>query len=145
MAWLHYRVCLGWLGSAVSTPLTPTHTQSFRKCDNIYYRPNWFTAIDKWLIKDLCTLLYASPQSELFYQWAICLHDKYCAGSVRGARIRISVNSFCRQSQPHMEKCDSHYPSDSSEAVALGYYSPLQTRKLRVVLGTGHGRFPPSH
>lgn len=66
-------------------------------------------------------------------------------GSVRGARIWISVNTFCLPSRPHVEKCDSHYPSDSSEAVDLRYCSPLQPRKTKVVLGIGRTRFPPSH
>lgn len=118
---------------------------SFRKCDKTECMSKLFTTIDRWLIQNLCMHQYASEQSDLFYQWAICSHDKYCAGSVKGAGIWISAYSFCRQTRPHMEKCDSHYPSDSSEAVALGYYSPLQTRKLRVVLGTGCARFPPSH
>lgn len=122
---------------------TNTHTHSFGKCNKIYCMTKLVHCNGQTVIERLA---YASIYiNQMFYQRAVRLHDKYCAGSVKDARIRISVNSFCRQARPHMEKCDSHYLSDSSEAVALGYCSPLQTRKRRVVLGTGRLRFPPSH
>lgn len=101
------------------------------------------TALDGRLIRGLSASMCISTVRSINEQYA-CM-TTIAHGSVRGARIRISVNSFCLLSRPHVEKCDSHYPSDSSEAVDLRYCSPLQPRKPKVVLGIGRARFPPSH
>lgn len=144
MNWLYDRVCLGWFGSAVSTPLTPTHTQFFGKSAKIY-----------------CMTRLVHCNRQMFN-----LRTVYGSMSISTVRVILSMNTSMKSiTQGPWEVPGSEVlwipsvgrlghtwknviviiPLTALKLLLSVTAPPLQTRKWRVVLGTSRTHFPPSH